>query len=152
MVQSRSGYEANSPQGLGNFLVEVGVFSQGKADLLSKQEFRSIEDLFSQAAKFITLGRASAEKKVEDRFVLSILELPFVDRCLAAQEMGYNTVMRILLSSLDKRYNSLTFMSLTQTQKAYYIKTFTRFRQDEFHVISLTGDPEADCVSVLKCF
>lgn len=150
--QSRSGYDGCSPAGLGNFLVEVGAFSQGKSDMLSKQEFRSIEDLYNQAAKFVAQGRAAAEKKVEDRFILSILELPFVDRCIAASEIGYLGVIRVILSSLEKRFSENIFTTLTSNQRAYYIKALGSFRSHDFGQIVLTGDAETDCASILQCF
>lgn len=152
VVQARNGFDLHSPQGLGNFLLEVGVFSQGKADLLAKQSFRSIDRMYDQAARFVVQGRAAGDKEDGDTFILSLLELPFVDRCLKAQEIGFHRVLRIVLASIDKRFNPSTFATLSRTQKNYYQDVMGPFKKADFLELQTTGDIELDCVSILKCF
>lgn len=152
IVQAKSGFDLHSSKGLSNFLLEVDVFSEGKAARLGEQRFQSLDDLYNQAAKFIVKGRAAALLEDEDQFILSILQESFMDRCVIAEALGYQRVLKVLLSALDKRLNPTTYAALSRTQKEYYVKSLATFRKDLFLEFQPTGDLESDCVSVLRCF
>lgn len=152
VIQARNGFDLHSPQGLANFLLEIQVFSQGKADRLGAQTFHNMDDLYNQAVRFIVQGRAAAPQEDDEGFILSLLQEPFIGRCLLAEQIGFQRVLKILLSALDKRFNPLTFAALTKGQKDYYVTAMGRFRKDMFLEFVATGDAESDCVSVLNCF
>lgn len=150
--QDRSGFAVTTPGGLSNFLKEAGLFTDHKAEQLSSREYNDPRELMIAAAKMIVRGHSARVAESSDDIIMKALRLPLAERFEKAQAIGYERMMRIALTVLERRYDPKEQVSLRGRQKAFYAELTAAFRRDQFKQWQITGDHELDCLSLISCF
>lgn len=155
LVQSVSGYNVDTQNGLSMLLEASGYLTGSKLERFRKKtDWPSKEIVYAmyKSANMLAIANKLPSFDESEPFILDLLEMPYEQRLVLIEDIGYEVVISRILTMLTKFFDK-SKVSYKEFTMARIARVLAAFNKDTFKkTYSLTGDPYTDCVILLGYF
>jgi len=132
LLQSRSGYNVLSKDGLAQLIVALGPLSHVMVQFI-KRDYETPLEMYQALARALASGRLPKRKEDEDMFVVDLLLTPVIERMQSAEtwdpEKLVNGILKVI-HSFSNQSAFKTYKSMYRDKLLSLSSSFSPYRKD----------------------